>query len=319
MPKHTVFPEVPRGFWCRFRKLWGHPLRQFEETITLAQSFGADPTASCFDCMDEEYWAALRGLHSRTCLHARAVLALLTNGLVDPAWAQWRICHEAATTALFIAKYPDKAHRYLHHSPINRYHLAKTLYDTGHHDAPSEPELKQLEVAATSAKQAHKQKYGSASKSRDYGWSGLSRFQEIETAAEKDWNWKARPEYVFASGRIHAAPSSVEPVLDAQGRRGFQVGPTNAGLTGPADLTCLSLVRATVALMHNAVADEDNKRRLAELNRHRRAVGVGFWMSDPAILCPDCGGHVPEASPPEEIPDSYKPAPCSCNHQPTGC
>lgn len=317
MPKHPVFSEVPKGFWRRFRKLWGRPLRQFEQTITLAQSFGADPTASRFNCMDAEYWGALRGLHSRTCLHARAVLALLTNGLVDPAWVQWRVCHEAATIALFIANDPDMAPRYLRHSQVNAYHLAQTLYNTDHHDSPSKSELERLASSADSARSEHKRDYGQLPKSRDYSWSGFGTFADIEASVQADWLWKARSEYVFASEIVHAAPKATRPSTDHRGNMIFAVGPTNAGLTGPADLTCLSLMHASLALMQNASVAEEDTRRLQKFIDMRRLVGRICWLSDPAIFCQDCGGHVLEASPPEEIPDADKPAPCSCNRQPT--
>ena len=82
--KHPVFPKVPRGFWRRFRWRWAKPLRVLEEVISLSESLGEDPTSPRFEAMDETYWAVLRSLHSRTCLHARSVLALLSTGLVDP-------------------------------------------------------------------------------------------------------------------------------------------------------------------------------------------------------------------------------------------
>ncbi len=313
MAKHPVFPEVPKGFWRRFRKRWGRPLRQFEQTIEFAQSFGADPRAPYFDCMDAEYWGVLRALHSRTCLHARAVLALLADGLVDPAWVQWRVCHEAATIALFIANDPDMAPRYIRHSQVNAYHLAQTLYNTDHHDSPSISELEQLASSADSAKNEHKRDYGQLPKSRDYSWSGFRTFAEIEASVQVNWSWKARSEYVFASEIAHAAPKATRPSTDYRGNAIFAVGPTNAGLTGPADLTCLSLMHASLALMQNATAAEEDTRRLKELIDMRRLVGRICWLSDPAIFCQECGGHVPEASPPEEIPDADKPARCSCN------
>ena len=67
-----MFPTVPRNFWRRFDKRWGHSLSMFEKTITLAQSFGADPHATYYSSEGDDYWFALRSLHSRTCLQARA-------------------------------------------------------------------------------------------------------------------------------------------------------------------------------------------------------------------------------------------------------
>ena len=109
--KHPIFPKVPRGYWRRFRRRWAKPLQLLEEVISLSESLGADSRSPRFDVMDDTYWGVLRSLHSRTCLHARSVLALLSNGLVDPAWAQWRICHESSTIASFIAGNPEMACR----------------------------------------------------------------------------------------------------------------------------------------------------------------------------------------------------------------
>ena len=104
--KHPIFPKVPQGFWRRFRRRWARPLRILEEVISISESLGADPRSPRFEDMGDAYWAALRSLHARTCLHARSVLALLSNGLVVPAWAQWRMCHESSTISRFIANSP---------------------------------------------------------------------------------------------------------------------------------------------------------------------------------------------------------------------
>ena len=96
-----------------------------EEVISLSESFGADSRSPRFESMTDEYWIVMRSIHARTCLHAGGVLALLTNGLDDPAWVQWRVCHESATIARFIAAAPEMAHRYLNYSYVNKYHLAK--------------------------------------------------------------------------------------------------------------------------------------------------------------------------------------------------
>ena len=86
-----------------------------EEVISLGEALGTDSRSPRFESMNDAYWAAMRSLHARTCLHARGVLALLSNGLVDPAWPQWRVCHESSTIARFIAEKPEMVPRYLNY------------------------------------------------------------------------------------------------------------------------------------------------------------------------------------------------------------
>ena len=319
MAKHPVFPDVPRWFWRRFHKSWGEALRAFEQTITLATSFGDDPKTPYFDSEDAEYWHVIRSLHARTCLHARGVLALLTNGLIDPAWVQWRACHESATIALFIADDPKMAPRYLRHSLVNEHHFAQTLYGKEEdHDAFTKSDLDYLNASAESVKRQHEQDYGYLSKSRDYSWSGLQNFAQIETCVQEGWCSKTRPEYAYASERVHAAPIGAIGVTDDQENVWFPVGPMNGGLTDPADLTCRSIMHATLALMSRARPASSDLDQLLELVARCQTLGSWFWLTDPAMFCRDCGGHVPEASPPEEIPDFEKPGPCRCTDFATG-
>ncbi len=311
--KNPTFPKVSRGFWHRFRKLWEEPLRMLEETISLSESFGAIGSAQRFQAMDETYWAVLRSLHSRTCLHARAVMALLSNGLVDPAWAQWRVCHESSTIARFIANGPEMAPRYINYSYVNKYHLAKHLMDSGHPEALIESEFDQLKEIANIVLDELLEIYGREFKSRDsYAWSGLGSFRQIEDTVFEGFDWGPRGEYILASERIHSAPNAGEPRAAGDGQRIFLVGPTNNGLAGPVDLTSFSILAATQALLLNASLTAEDKKVLTDLAIKRRAIGVLCWLRDPAIYCQNCGGHVPGASPPEEIPVEDRPEPCLC-------
>lgn len=151
--KQPVFPKVPRGFWSRFSRRWSKPLKMLEEVISLGEVLGTDSRSPRFESMDDTYWAAMRSLHARTCLHARGVLALLSNGLEDPAWAQWRVCHESATIARFIADHPGMAPRYLNYSYVNKYHLANELYEMGSDQAPGRAELNNLKKLADRVQQ----------------------------------------------------------------------------------------------------------------------------------------------------------------------
>ena len=311
--KHPIFPKVPRGFWRRFRSRWNPPLRLLEEVITLAESLGADSESQRFETMDEEYCFALRNLHSRTCLHARGVLSLLHYGLVDPAWVLWRACHETATIAEFISDRPETAHRYLRHSVANKYHMADVLSQSKHPEAPSEEELDRLRNLATSVLSQLESEYGRATRPRDYyAWSGLQNFSEIEESVFSGAKWNPRANYIYASWRVHSSPVAGEPIKIDDHTAVLPVGPINAGLTGPADLTSLSIMRSTLALTAKAAITTEDEDTLALLTSKGASLGALCWTLDPSIHCDTCGGFVPGASPPEILTQVKEFHPCSC-------
>ena len=311
--KHLIFPKAPRGFWRRFQGRWGKPLRLLEEIISLSESLGADSTSPRFEAMDETYWAVLRSLHSRTCLHARSVLALLSNGLVDPAWAQWRICHESSSIATYIATTPEMASRYMRYSLVNKYHLARELITTGHEEAPPKSEFDELKRLADKVLEELRVVYGHQIKAQNhYGWSGLGSFKAIETKVFQGQEWNPRGEFILASERVHSAPNAGEPLEVGDKHFVFVVGPKDSGLTGPADLTALSIGAATHALILKASNTTEDEEKLKELGVKCRVVGAMCWVVDPEILCHNCGGCRPGAQPPDLIPIDERPEPCSC-------
>ena len=310
--KYELFPRVPRGFWRRLEQRWGDPLQLLEEAISLSESFGESPAHPIFSNMDDAYWGALRGLHARTILHARATLVLLSHGLVAPAWAHWRTCHESATITKFISKYPQTAEWYLRYEIVNKYQLAKAYSDTNHREAPTNSELRTLKELADSLKRELEEAFGRKPNSRDYGWSGHNSFKEIELKAFEGEAWIPRGEYGLASERVHAAPNAFEVVDVGDGRYETPIGPTNIGLTGPADLTALSVLSGTEALIANGTFTSEIADRIIELRVKCQFVGVLCWMVDPYIICDECGGHFPDAVPPDEIPVELKPIPCRC-------
>ena len=314
--KHLVFPKAPHGFWNRFQRRWSTPLKMLEEVISLSESFGAEAGAPRFKSMTDEYWLVMRSLHARTCLHARGVLALLSNGLADPVWPQWRVCHELATIARFIAESPEMAPRYLNYTYVNKYHLARELYEIKSKEAPNKEELDYLNRLADSVQQDLQRDYGRSRSSRDYGWSGLRSFKDIEAEVSKGDAWNPRGEYILAGERIHGAPNAGEPFEDDDGHLVFVVGPKNGGLATTADLTGISIFRATAALLRNAQCNKKDLEKLKEIDVKGRTMGAIGWLADPEIYCPKCGGYVTGASPPDVIPDDIRPSPCSCGKRP---
>ena len=310
--KHPVFPKVPRTFWHRFRRRWSKPLEMLEEVISLGEALGTDSRSPRFESMNDAYWAAMRSLHARTCLHARGVLALLSNGLVDPAWPQWRVCHESSTIARFIAEKPEMAPRYLNYSYVNKYQMARELYEIESNQAPGNVELNNLKKLADRVQQDLEKDYGHSQSSRDYGWSGRRSFKDIEAEVSKGDAWNPRGEYRLSSERVHSASNAGEPFREDGGRLVFVVGPKNSGLTGPVDLTSIAITRATMALLLNASCSRQDLNKLRELSIKSRLPGALSWIVDPEIICTRCGGHVKGASPPELMPEEQRPKPCTC-------
>ena len=202
--------------------------------------------------------------------------------------------------------------RYMRHSLVNKYRLAKELYDSGHSEAPSKSELDELKGLAEAVKRDLHNVYGRRIGSGDYDWSGLRTFKDIESEVFHTKAWSPRGHFILASERVHSAPNAGEPLEVGDNSRVFVVGPINGGLTGPADLTSLSIAAVTDALMQNASCSTEDKGKLEELALRCRIVGAMCWALDPEILCTECGGYRPGASPPDLIPANDRPEPCSC-------
>ena len=195
---------------------------------------------------------------------------------------------------------------------VNKHRLAKDLFDRRHPQAPTARELNQLKDLADQIEEELREAYGRLPRSNDYAWSGLRSFRDIETeVCRSEGGFQLRGEYIRASERVHAAPNAGEPVELSDGTEVFPIGPVDFGLTGPADLISISVMGATEALLRNAVLTPRDEERLLELTVEARMVGVLSWLSDPGIICQECGGYS-QGSPPEGIPPENRPEPCSC-------
>ena len=203
-------------------------------------------------------------------------------------------------------------HRYVNYSLVNRYNLAKQLYDSGHGAALTKPELDELQRMTEAVLCDLRKVYKGKPDSQPYAWSGLRSFKAIEDAVFEEASWNPRPAYIVASERIHPAPNAGESFQMGGGPPVFAVGPISGGLTGPAHLTSHSTVLATVALMSKASCTTEDEELLEEISNKLRKVAVMCWVVDPENICRDCGGHVLEALPPDETPIDERPEPCSC-------
>ena len=141
------------------------------------------------------------------------------------------MCHESSTIATFIANTPEMASRYMRYSLVNKYHLANELYVSGHNEAPTKPELDELKALVEAVQLDLRKVYGGRISSRDYAWSGLRSFKDIEAAVIHGEAWTPRGHFILASERVHSAPNAGEPREVGDKSPVFVVGPINGGLT----------------------------------------------------------------------------------------
>ena len=66
------------------------------------------------------------------------------------------------------------ASRYMRYSLVNKYYLAKELYDSGHSEAPTMSKLDELQALADVVNGKLLEAYGRRPKSGGYAWSGLA-------------------------------------------------------------------------------------------------------------------------------------------------
>jgi hypothetical protein len=191
-------------------------------------------------------------LHARACQISKEILALLRNGYADGAQARWRSLHELAVVANFIKSHGDAtAERYIKHEGIESYKAA-IQYNEFYTRLGAEP-IPDKEISALKVEHEYLlAKYGSNYK-YDYGWAadclGIAKptFRDIEEYTELD---HLRPYYKAASANIHANPKGVlfrlglfpeEDILLA--------GPSNIGLSDPAQSTVISLNQISTSLL----------------------------------------------------------------------
>lgn len=192
-------------------------------------------------------------LHARSCLIVKEIIWLLKGGYADGAHARWRALHEVATTALFINEHGNEtATRYMNHEAIANRKSMQQINEYRHRlNVPQIP-IDEQEAIEEDYQQAIK-KYGNDFKC-DYGWACEAldvkkpNFSQIEKSVNLD---HLRPYYKWASASVHAGVKGIfyqlgmsEAVED-----GLLAGPSNSGMTEPADQTAISISQITVTFL----------------------------------------------------------------------
>jgi Family of unknown function (DUF5677) len=192
--------------------------------------------------------------HARACLIAQEILCLLKSGFADAAHARWRVLHEVAATAIFIAKHGQEcAERFYFHDIVDSYNGMiehKKYEDRLQEKAPSQKEINSCKKEYDQLISRYGKKYG-----HHYGWASylFPNYNRVGfTAIEKDVGLDhMRPYYRWASQNIHSGSKGMRNRLGLSEAKEdiLLVGQSNSGMTDPAHALAISLCQITVNLL----------------------------------------------------------------------
>ncbi len=195
----------------------------------------------------------LTRLHARACHISSEILWLIKGGYPDAANSRWRALHEVVVTASFLQDNEvDLSIRYLAHEAIESYRAAiqynryqSRLNTAKLSEGEIEDRKKDYDECIRLYGKSFKESYGWASHALD---NPKPNFSNIEEAVELD---HFRPYYKWASQNIHAS------VLGIQNQLGLAkteddillAGPSDSGMTDPAELASISLSLISITLL----------------------------------------------------------------------
>lgn len=244
------------SFEKRLIDQWKKPFRVLEMLLVISTEAGEDfnnefrPQAA----IENDYvFEVLTRLHARACLISSEIITLLKCGYADGAFARWRSVHEIAVISSFIRKFgKDVAERYLLHQHVESYKAAQQYqknYETLGLEPFTDSELLVMRNKSDELINRFGKSYG-----YDYGWASSiiqednPRFIDIESIVGLD---HFRPFYKLACDNIHSNPKGVffHMGLYPGEEEILLVGPTNYGLTDPAQNLAMSLTVVTTNLI----------------------------------------------------------------------
>ncbi|MFP1760132.1 DUF5677 domain-containing protein [Lonsdalea quercina] len=192
--------------------------------------------------------------HARACHIANEILCLLKNGFADAAHARWRVLHEVAATAMFIAKHGKEcAERFYHHEVVDSYNGMVEHKKYEHRlqaKGPTVEEVAECKVQFDLLIKKYGKKYAD-----NYGWASylFPNHNKVGFGAiEKDVQLEhMRPYYKWASQNIHTGSKAMRNRLGLceTDEDILLVGQSNSGMTDPAHATAISLMQITTAIL----------------------------------------------------------------------
>jgi hypothetical protein len=246
--------EMLAGFECRLFRTWRRPLDMLESLVELAHetgdAFAGEHLPTAVHDRDVLLQVVVQ-MHARACQIAGEVLVLLRSGFADGAHARWRTMHELAVTASFLKEQGVEAARmYVRHRTVEAYRAALQYQVSCRHlHFPRIPaaQMKRQQSAYDALRAEMGKDFCTP-----YGWAGQilgkprPSFADIEAKAELD---HLRPFYKMASYNVHATPQRIWFSLGYPDRDELPAGPSNLGLTDPAQCTGFTLAVITATLV----------------------------------------------------------------------
>jgi hypothetical protein len=244
------------SFESRLTEKWRKGMDLLEAFLEIAleigsdfnQEFGAEATLQ-----HDHVFDVLIRLHARACQIASEILTLLRSGHADGAHARWRSLHEITVVAMVISSGGnDLAERYLLHDGVESYKAAllyREQFDRLGYEPMSDEEFRAVEAKY----QQLLTRFGSSYR-REYGWAATALTKDNPTFRDLEEHVQLmhlRPFYKMASHNVHANPKGVffKLGLYPAGEEVLLAGPSDTGLTDPADGTALSLGQITIILL----------------------------------------------------------------------
>lgn len=245
-------------FYQRFHTRWRDAFEMLEFVILAHEQAGV-LYKSIHDLKyrsDEEKsyeYSALVTLHARACQVAREVLALIKAGYADGAMARWRALFEMASVAEFIADHGDEtAERFLKYRVVETFREARK-YEQYHEDLGFAPLEDGVIENLRDRVEELTDEYGNSFKSH-WGWAeqDLDEDASRRVVAREAGTVQYTPFYALASNAVHGGSKGSQYRLgltdETQGDL-LLLGPTDVGMTDPAQLTSLMLHRVSAALL----------------------------------------------------------------------
>lgn len=244
------------GFYTRFNKTWGQPIKNLEFYILLHQHTGQFFKRYIFVAnkdINERQLTALLRIHARAVKISFEIHNLIKAGFASGAISRWRPLYELAISSLFISqKGEETAERFLKF-PVRESLREARIYREHYNKLNFEPiEDSQIETLEEQLSDLTDQ-YGDSFNSH-WGWAeaDLSSDASRKTLAEEVGIEEYEPFFSFSSNAVHGGPKGIAYQLGLQDiqRELFLVGPTNSGFTDPAQLTCIMLDNITRGLLN---------------------------------------------------------------------
>ena len=219
-------------------------------------------------------------LHARACHISSEILWLLKGGFADAAHARWRALHEVAVTAMFLLDHGNEiSTRYCDHDVIESY-KAMEQYNKYQSRLNIEGFSEEELIECKAARDEAINKYGKDFKG-NYGWAAEAlnkktpNFFDLEEAVNLD---HLRPYYKWASQNIHANIHGIRNKLGLAeaNEEVLLAGPSNSGMTDPAQLTALSLTQISVGLF-TIYSDMDSLITQHVIKKLSAEIGELFW------------------------------------------